>query len=208
MLLDLTLEPVFDYFSARRSKTKSNPSGTYARLEWNANTTLQLQRLAHEHIGVGTWSSRGWMTHPVTSPGEKLAIIDMNKGEQSLFIRPEDWEGSEKPRQIPSLDVESWDEEEIRKAHASDPKIRVVRRSATFDTIGSADTVVSTMQKARRVDTTTTLVNEALSDEEDDVIKTKSHLGKEDDDLEMPVPNRFKSSKHKQEDQDEIGRAP
>ncbi|KAF2127586.1 hypothetical protein P153DRAFT_387328 [Dothidotthia symphoricarpi CBS 119687] len=49
---------------------------TYARAEWQVNSTLQLQRLAHEGIGLGTWS-RGAESVPVTQRGELLAALDI-----------------------------------------------------------------------------------------------------------------------------------
>ncbi|KAI1269234.1 hypothetical protein F5Y18DRAFT_423478 [Xylariaceae sp. FL1019] len=48
----------------------------YATLEWTTNTTLQLQRLAHEGIGIGTWS-RGTEKIPVTRSADLLGVIDM-----------------------------------------------------------------------------------------------------------------------------------
>jgi len=47
----------------------------YKQLEWNTNGTLQLQRLAHEGLGAGTWSKAAdWI--PVTRQGDSLAILD------------------------------------------------------------------------------------------------------------------------------------
>ncbi|KAI9779283.1 MAG: hypothetical protein M1816_003623 [Peltula sp. TS41687] len=51
--------------------------GIYQRLEWVTNDTLQLQRLAHEELGFGTWS-RTAEDHPVTAPGEQLATLDIS----------------------------------------------------------------------------------------------------------------------------------
>lgn len=50
----------------------------YSRIEWLSNDLLQLQRLAHEEIGFGTWSDcAGPKAIPVTEKDEKLAVIDM-----------------------------------------------------------------------------------------------------------------------------------
>ena len=49
--------------------------GGYRRVEWCINQTLQLQRLAHEEIGFGTWS-RTSKQNPITRPNEVLAEVD------------------------------------------------------------------------------------------------------------------------------------
>lgn len=51
--------------------------GSYGDLEWSTNATLQLQRLAHEAIGMGTWR-RGTEYVPVTRPGEMLGLLDIS----------------------------------------------------------------------------------------------------------------------------------
>jgi len=159
IFLDLTLAYVVDYFSIRRSKTHPNPSRTYARLEWDANTTLQLQRLAHEQIGVGTWSSR-W-GHPVTSPGEKLAMIDVADEEHALYIAPQNWEAKSfaEKTQSASSDSASCTSEDLE-----------ARRTDTLDTFEDikakrADTFSLAGKKVSRVDTKTTLVDESSVDE-------------------------------------------
>lgn len=48
----------------------------YPKLEWATNEILQLQRLAHEASGTGTWS-RGTGPIPVTRPGDLLAVLDI-----------------------------------------------------------------------------------------------------------------------------------
>lgn len=51
----------------------------YSRLEWSVNDFLQLQRLAHEEIGFGTWDGcAGDSTVPVTDKDETLAVLDMS----------------------------------------------------------------------------------------------------------------------------------
>lgn len=54
--------------------------------EWNVNSTLQLQRLAHEAVGAGTWH-RTTLDVPVTSPDQVLGTL--------TFMRP--------PREHPYL---------------------------------------------------------------------------------------------------------
>lgn len=46
-------------------------------LEWSVNDFLQMQRLAHEELGFGTWDGCvGARTVPVTDKDEKLAVLD------------------------------------------------------------------------------------------------------------------------------------
>ncbi|KAF2084695.1 hypothetical protein K490DRAFT_10084, partial [Saccharata proteae CBS 121410] len=52
-------------------------STTYQRIEWIANDTLQLQRLAHEGYGFGSWSQPGSGGVPVTEKSEALGVLDI-----------------------------------------------------------------------------------------------------------------------------------
>lgn len=65
------LEVVVDQIQKRKN------FGLYKRLEWTTNETLQLQRLAHEELGFGTWT-RTAQDHPITACGERLAILDLS----------------------------------------------------------------------------------------------------------------------------------
>ncbi|KAF4545509.1 Fumonisin biosynthetic transcription factor [Lasiodiplodia theobromae] len=70
IVLSYVLEPVVSYFQRRRNLDP------YARLEWASNETLQLQRLAHEELGVGSWR-RCLEAVPTTGRGEMLAVLDV-----------------------------------------------------------------------------------------------------------------------------------
>ncbi|KAF2138168.1 uncharacterized protein K452DRAFT_277984 [Aplosporella prunicola CBS 121167] len=72
ILLSYTIAPLLACIQHRRR----SPYNPYARLEWNANGMLQLQRLAHEEQGVGTWD-RCAADVPVTNKGDKLATLDL-----------------------------------------------------------------------------------------------------------------------------------
>lgn len=73
ILLDFTLLPIVAWVDKRRKPHQYSVS----RLQWFTDDLLQLQRLAHEEIGLGTWSNCvGVGVVPVTEKGELLAIID------------------------------------------------------------------------------------------------------------------------------------
>lgn len=75
-LLSYTLESVIVWIEKRRKIIK------YSRLEWFTSEKFQLQRLAHEELGVGTWDGcTGVRTTPVTGKGQLLAILDIEDPE-------------------------------------------------------------------------------------------------------------------------------
>ena len=61
--------------------------GIYKRLEWTTNETLQLQRLAHEELGFGTWT-RTEEDHPITAPSEQLAVLDISEPNHPKLASP------------------------------------------------------------------------------------------------------------------------
>jgi hypothetical protein len=74
MLLGLFLEDLAKLMNNVRSLRHSKI--TYATLEWQANSTLQLQRIAHETLGLGTWSKAAGSV-PVTEKDEILGVLDI-----------------------------------------------------------------------------------------------------------------------------------
>lgn len=58
----------------------------YAYAEWQAGSILQIQRLAHEGLGVGTWSNANG-TVPVTKGDEKLAALDVSEENHARLRR-------------------------------------------------------------------------------------------------------------------------
>ncbi|KAI0196934.1 hypothetical protein F4808DRAFT_439331 [Astrocystis sublimbata] len=58
----------------------------HAYLEWVSQETLQLQRLAHEELGFGTWSG-ATDAIPTTKLGEKLADLDLSDPEHPKLRR-------------------------------------------------------------------------------------------------------------------------
>jgi hypothetical protein len=64
-----------------------NTKLSYAYAEWQAGSTLQLQRLAHESLGVGTWSNATGSV-PVTAPGDALAVLDTSEYRHPRLVAP------------------------------------------------------------------------------------------------------------------------
>ena len=58
----------------------------HKRLEWAMNDILQLQRLAHEEVGCGTWIGEDF---PITALGEKLAVLDVSDPDHPKLVKPE-----------------------------------------------------------------------------------------------------------------------
>lgn len=72
IVVSYTLEPFAVWIQHRRNLD------TYARLEWTMNETLQLQRLAHEELGLGSWH-RCDTDVPVTERLERLGVMDLSE---------------------------------------------------------------------------------------------------------------------------------
>jgi hypothetical protein len=70
IVIDLTLELFLDWVQRKSAKHD------YAQLEWKANATLQLHRLAHEEAGSGTWANC-IDTVPVTRTGDRLHAFNI-----------------------------------------------------------------------------------------------------------------------------------
>lgn len=67
--LDYTLEALLETLNKKHRNA-------YARLEWQSNSLLQLQRLAHEGAGINTWENAHHNV-PVTAAGHTLAVLDI-----------------------------------------------------------------------------------------------------------------------------------
>ncbi|OJD30954.1 cytochrome p450 protein [Diplodia corticola] len=73
----------------QRSSCRRDGADPYARLEWAANGTLQLQRLAHEGLGAGGVWTRCVDDVPVTADGrERLAALDLSDPEHPRLMEP------------------------------------------------------------------------------------------------------------------------
>ncbi|KAF2629796.1 hypothetical protein BU25DRAFT_274351 [Macroventuria anomochaeta] len=86
MLAAMLLEPIFAGLF-KLPWFQRNHKLRYAYAEWQTGSTLQLQRLAHESLGVGTWSNTTG-TVPVTRSEEKLATLDISDPTHARLMRP------------------------------------------------------------------------------------------------------------------------
>ncbi|KAH8696936.1 hypothetical protein GQ44DRAFT_733494 [Phaeosphaeriaceae sp. PMI808] len=113
MILGLFIESVAGCMGRLRRRKGSRSA--YTRLEWQANSTLQLQRLAHEPLGFGTWS-RTMENVPVTAAGELLGVFNIADKRHPRLVRPERMDmftdiarkgrKSTKYTQVPASDME------------------------------------------------------------------------------------------------------
>lgn len=86
MLAAMLLEPILAGLFKLHWFQK-NPKLRYAYAEWKAGSTLQIQRLANESLGVGNWSTTAG-TVPVTAPGDALAILDISEYKHPRLVPP------------------------------------------------------------------------------------------------------------------------
>lgn len=81
VLASYLLEPIFTSLHERKGYKQ------HEHLEWTANSTLQLQRLAHQEVGSGTWSGCT-KTVPTTKTHEMLRGLDITDLENPVIIPP------------------------------------------------------------------------------------------------------------------------
>lgn len=84
IVLEFSIEPL-----ARCIRRRSS---SYRRLEWVTNETLQLQRMAHEELGAGTWI-RAAENVPTTTRSEGLATLDVSDPVHPRLVYPRKSEG-------------------------------------------------------------------------------------------------------------------
>jgi lipoprotein-anchoring transpeptidase ErfK/SrfK len=82
IVLDWTLEVCLDLVQTKASKHDRG------RLEWKADATLQLHRMAHEQVGSGVWSN-ATRAVPITRPGELLTSLDIQNKEHPRLASSE-----------------------------------------------------------------------------------------------------------------------
>lgn len=59
----------------------------YAQAEWQTGSPLQLQRLAHEALGLGAWSGAD-AAIPVTGSGDMLGVLDVSDEKHPRLVHP------------------------------------------------------------------------------------------------------------------------
>jgi hypothetical protein len=81
LAISYALGPALAYYYRRY------PSQKYAYVEWIANETLQLHRLAYDEVGLGDWSQ---CTNyiPVTKPNQLLGRLDITDANHPVIRRP------------------------------------------------------------------------------------------------------------------------
>ncbi|GME42041.1 cytochrome p450 protein [Neofusicoccum parvum] len=82
VVVSFILEPLANFIHRRCRKAES-----YALIEWSTNETLQLQRLAHEELGLGTWS-RAMKSVPITEADEVLGLLDLADPDHPRLQKP------------------------------------------------------------------------------------------------------------------------
>lgn len=81
ILLECTLETIVIWLERHKFiKTSST--------EWFSNDTFQLQRMAHEELGLGNWESCRGKVIPVTHKGQLLGIFDATDPEHPRLVNP------------------------------------------------------------------------------------------------------------------------
>jgi hypothetical protein len=70
LIMSYTIESITNFLGSRKGRY------VYQRLEWNMNQTLQLQRIIHEQVNMGTWDNTSRAGVPTTKVGDRLARID------------------------------------------------------------------------------------------------------------------------------------
>jgi hypothetical protein len=89
ILVSFALDPLLSTLQ-RRYRFKS-----YQQLEWRTNDALQLQRLAYEEIGAGTWHNAAEIV-PLTQQGEYLPPLDITDPEHPKLCVPSS-DGAQEP---------------------------------------------------------------------------------------------------------------
>ncbi len=99
----------------------------YEHLEWTSNSTLQLQRLAQEESGFGTWSNCT-STAPSTKANELLGPLDITNPDHPIF-QPSSPENGVLNDPQSSIEVPNTVQSPIQTKGASSPTVTSSTRS-------------------------------------------------------------------------------
>jgi hypothetical protein len=86
MLISLFIEELFESLLHHTNLGKRTRL-VHGHAEWQAGSTLQLQRIAHENLGIGTWK-RTDEPIPVTKLGETLGVFDTSNPKHARLVKP------------------------------------------------------------------------------------------------------------------------
>ncbi|KAF2691131.1 hypothetical protein K458DRAFT_438815 [Lentithecium fluviatile CBS 122367] len=120
--------------SILRCRGRSVKRPTFAMLEWENNSALQLQRLALQAVGSGTWT-RTAQSVPVTEAGDTLGTLDISDPTHTRLRRlsPEHelsnmtpYEGSDVDNGLASPEIIRGDEEFTAARTRSSPMYMIV----------------------------------------------------------------------------------
>lgn len=81
ILLSLTIEHIL------RFTQRWHGYGIFQRLEWISTETLQIQCMAQEELGFGSWERGTDGGIPVTKRGEQLAMLDVDNPKHPRLTR-------------------------------------------------------------------------------------------------------------------------
>ncbi|KAH7083074.1 hypothetical protein BKA63DRAFT_502200 [Paraphoma chrysanthemicola] len=84
MLIVLYLEEIFD-IALEKTSLGQNARLRRGHAEWKAGSTLQLQRIAHENLGFGTWK-RTDEAVPVTNRGDILGTFNIDDEKHARLV--------------------------------------------------------------------------------------------------------------------------
>ncbi len=106
--------------------------GDHKRLQWVIDEKLQLQRLAYEEAGQGTWTG-GASAVPIMKMGDRIGVPrDVNKMHPKLSIRS----GHGRPESLVSLHSQSHSDMTIRQSRVPEAETLMGVKSAWYDVHG------------------------------------------------------------------------
>ncbi|KAL1616592.1 hypothetical protein SLS54_008327 [Diplodia seriata] len=91
VMASYVVEPLTACVQARvqRRRGGGGGGGSYSRLEWVSNDVLQLQRLAHEELGLGgEWRNCAGAVPTTAKAGDVLAVLDVADPRHPRLKRP------------------------------------------------------------------------------------------------------------------------
>jgi hypothetical protein len=88
LLLEASLLSCPTNMESSMTLLQHNRHTDYRRLEWSANSLLQIQRLAHEEAGFGTWDNCT-ADIPTTKGSQTLALLNISDAKHPRLIASE-----------------------------------------------------------------------------------------------------------------------